>query len=142
MTEIKSRKSKPKAKTNTLSKKVKQNIESLNEYSSTNALKNSLMNTVKLLYKNRDITNIKTATSAINLLNTNNKSDLNKFSKKFSTIMKQSEKKTEKTQVKRKAATIKEEEEEKKIIKVVERKIFKPRVNIKNGETKAPSFEI
>ena len=99
-TEIKSRKSKPKAKTNALSKKVKQNIESLNEYSSSNALKNSLMNKLKSLYKNRDITNIKTATSAIHLLDTNIKSDLNIFSKTFSTIMKQTENKTEKAQAK------------------------------------------
>ncbi len=56
--------------------------------------------------------------------------------------MKQSEKKTAKTQVKRKAAAVKEEEAAQKIIKVVERQVFKPRVNIKHSDTEAPSFEI
>ncbi len=142
MTELKLRKSKPRAKTNALSKKVKQNIASLDEYSSTNALRSSLMSTVKVLYKTRDITNIRTAKAALNLLDTNNKSDLNKFSKKFSTIMTQTEKKTATKQVKRKAAAVKEEEEEQKLIKVIEKKIFKPKVSIKHGETEAPSFEI
>ncbi len=142
MTELKLRKSKPRAKTNALSKKVKQNIASLDEYSSTNALRSSLMSTVKVLYKTRDITNIRTAKAALNLLDSNNKSDLNKFSKKFSTIMTQTEKKTATKQVKRKAAAVKEEEEEQKLIKVIEKKIFKPKVSIKHGETEAPSFEI
>ena len=84
MTELNLRKSKPRAKTNTLSKKVEQNIASLDEYSSTNALRSSLMSTVKVLYKTRDITNIRTAKTALDLLDTNNNSDLNKFSKKFS----------------------------------------------------------
>ncbi len=65
MTELKLRKSKPKAKTNTLSKKVKQNIASLDEYSSTNAIRSSLMSAVRVIYKTRDITNIRTAKSAL-----------------------------------------------------------------------------
>ncbi len=68
MSELKLRKFQPKTKTNTLSKKVKQNIASLDAYSSTKALNNSLMNTVKTLYKSRDITNIRTAKSALDLL--------------------------------------------------------------------------
>ena len=142
MTELKLRKSKPRAKTNTPRKKVRQNIASLDAYSSTKALNSSLMNTVKTLYKSRDITNIRTAKSALDLLASNNKSDLNKCSKKFSTIMSQTAKKDAKKQVKRKAVALKEEEEEQKIITVVERKIFKPKVNIKHGDTEAPSFEI
>ncbi len=69
------------------------------------------MSTVKVLYKTRDITNIRTAKAALNLLDSNNKSDLNKFSKKFTTIITQTEKKTATKQVKRKAAAIKEEED-------------------------------
>ena len=111
MSELKLRKSKPKAKTNTLSKKVKQNIESLDAYNSTKALNNSLMNTVKTLYKSRDITNIRTAKSALDLLASNNKSDLNKFSKNVTTIVNQTTKKDDKKQVKRKAEVMKAQEE-------------------------------
>ncbi len=73
MTELKLRKSKPKVKSNALSKKVKQNIASLDDYNSTKALNSSLMNTVKTLYKTRDITNMRTAKSALDLLDKNAK---------------------------------------------------------------------
>ncbi len=56
--------------------------------------------------------------------------------------MTQTEKKTATKQVKRKAAAVKEEEEYQKLIKVIEKKIFKPKVSIKHGDTEAPSFEI
>ena len=141
MAELKLRKSKPKAKTNELNKKVKQNIASLDEYSSTKALNSSLMNTVKTLYKTRDITNIRTAKSALDLLASNNKSYLNKISKKLPTIMNQTTKKTTKQQVKRKAVALKEEEEEHKLIKVMERKIFKPKVNIKMARQKPQALK-
>ncbi len=57
----------------------------LNAYSSTIALNETLMSTVKELYKTRDITNIKTATRAMDLVNSN---DLNKVKTKFANISK------------------------------------------------------
>ena len=82
------RKSKPKTQNNTPSKKIKSNIESLEAYSSTNALNNTLMTTVKQLYKNRDSTNIRSARTALDLLKSNSKSDFNKFKTKITTISK------------------------------------------------------
>ncbi len=61
MTELKLRKNKPKAKKSKVSKKVRENIASLNDYSSSNALNNSLVYTVNTFYASRFITNIKTA---------------------------------------------------------------------------------
>ena len=84
------------------------------------------MNTVKTLYTSRDITNIKTAKSALELLNSNTKTDYNKFTKKFTTIMNQSTNKNVSKQIKRKAVAMKEEEEERQLIRVVETKIYKP----------------
>ena len=121
---------------------MKHNIASLDAYSSSNALNNSLMNTVKKVYTSRDITNIKTATSALDLLNSNTKTDFNKFSKKFTTIMNQTTTNTITKQIKLKAVALKEEAEEKQLIKVVEHKIYKPKVSIQFADTEAPSFEI
>ena len=45
-------------------------------------------------------------------------------------------------QIKRKAVALKEEEEEKQSIRVVENKIYKPKVKVQLGDTEAPSFEI
>ncbi len=48
----------------------------LDAYSSTNALNQTLMTTVKALFKNREITYIRTAESALDFVRSN---DLNKF---------------------------------------------------------------
>ena len=100
------------------------------------------MNTLKTLYTSGDITNIKTAKSALDLLNSNAKTDYNKCSKKFATITNQTTNKNVTKQIKRKAVSMKEEEEEKQIIRVVEHKIYKPKVKIQFADTEAPSFEI
>ena len=100
------------------------------------------MNTVKTLYTSRDITNIKTAKSALELLNSNTKTDFNTFSKKFSTIMHQATKKDVTTHIKRQRTAMKEDEEDREIIRVVDNKIYKPKVKIQFGETEAPSFDI
>ena len=142
MSELKLRKNKPKAIISKLSKKVRENIASLNVYSSSNALNNSLMDTIKGLYTTRDITNIKTAKSALDLLNSNVKTDFNKFSKKFVTISGQITNKNVTKQLKQQTKKMKEDEEERQIIKVIDRKISKPKVQIKYGETEAPTFEI
>ncbi len=66
--------SKPKIRKSTSSpqnakptKKFKANMETLDAYTSTVALNDTLMKTVKGLYKTRDITNIRTATAAIRI---------------------------------------------------------------------------
>ena len=121
-------KSKPKANTSRVSKRVKQNIASLDAYSSSNALNNSLMNTIKTLYTSRDITNIKTAKSALALLFQITKTDFNRISKNSTTIMNQTTKKDVPKHIKRRRAAMQEDEEDKQLIRVVEHKIYKPKV--------------
>ena len=52
-------------------KQFKANMAALNAYSSTIALNETLMSTEQELYETRDITNIKTATRAMELLKCN-----------------------------------------------------------------------
>ena len=63
----------------------KRNVASLDRYSSTKALNQTLMTLIKSQYENRDITSLQTAKAALDLLESN---DLNKFQKKFATIVK------------------------------------------------------
>ena len=51
--------------------KFRTNMATLNAYRSTNALNQSLITTVKKLYETRDITNVKTAKGAMDLLKAN-----------------------------------------------------------------------
>mgnify|MGYP000627119113 CR=1 FL=1 len=69
------------------------------------------MPTVKQLYKNRDITNIRSARAALDLLKSNSKSDFNKFKTKFSTISKNLSNKQVKQHSKKDIQTTKEQEE-------------------------------
>ena len=68
----------------------------------------SLMNTVNTLYTSRDITNTKTAKSALDLLNSNTKLEFDNFSTKFTTIMNQTTHNTITKQIKRKAVALQE----------------------------------
>mgnify|MGYP000332252344 FL=1 len=79
-------------------KQFKANMAALDAYSSTIALNETLLSTVKELYKTRDITNIKTATRAMDLLKSN---DLNKFKKNFANNSQLGSKKTGENKAKR-----------------------------------------
>ena len=120
-------------------KNIKTNMALLDAYSSTNALNDTLMKTFKGLYKNRDITNIRTATAAMELLKGN---EMKKFSKKFAGISKLVSKKTAKTTARRDAKHLMEKEEMDRTVRGVEREVFRPRIKTKDGETEAPTYEV
>ena len=63
------------------SKQFKANMTTLDAYSSTRALNDTLMKTVKHQYESRDITNIKTAKAAMELFQNN---EMKQFAKKKS----------------------------------------------------------
>jgi hypothetical protein len=58
-------------------------IATLNAYSSSNSMTQTLMNTVKKQYEDRDITHFTVATSLMDSLNSNN---FNEFTKKYSKV--------------------------------------------------------
>ena len=120
-------------------KQFKANMVALDAYSSTIALNETLMSTVKELYKTRDITNIKTATRAMDLLKSN---ELNKFKKSFANISKLATKKSGKTKAKRETKYQAENEIMDKEVRGVEREVFKPKLKTSNGETEAPTYEV
>ncbi len=123
-------------------KQFKANMVALDAYSSTIALNETLMSTVKELYKTRDITNIKTATRAMDLLVSN---DLNKFKKSFANISKLAAKKSGKIQAKRETKLQAEKEEMDKVVrgvKRVERVATKPKTRTKDKGTEAPTYEV
>ena len=99
-------------------KKFKANMATLDAYSSTSALNDTLMKTVKHQYENRDITNIKTAVAAMNLLENN---EMKKFAKKFQGINTLASKKTAKATVRRETKNAKDTEEMDKLVRGVER---------------------
>ena len=114
-------------------------MEALDAYSSTIALNETLMATVKGLYKTGDITNIRTATAAMDLLKDN---EMKNFTQKVAGISKLVSTKTAKTKVKRDAKYQVEKEEMDKVVRGVENRVFKPRVNTINGGTAAPTYEV
>ena len=120
-------------------KQFKANMVALDAYSSTIALNETLMSTVKELYKTRDITNIKTATRAMDLLKSN---ELNKFKKNFADISKLATTKSGKTKAKRETKYQAEKEIMDKEVRGVEREVFKPKLKTSNGETEAPTYEV
>ena len=67
-----------------MSKKLLLHITSLSNYNSDNPLKQHLINQVQDMYTRRDITNFKTANTALNLLTSDN--GFNKFQTSFNTI--------------------------------------------------------
>ena len=88
-------------------KKFKANMTTLDTYSSTRALNQTLMSTVKKLYETRDITNVKTAKAAMELLKAN---DIKTFTKKFASISKLVSNKSQKNKVKKDAKDAIEQE--------------------------------
>jgi hypothetical protein len=92
------------------------------------------------MYKSRDITNFKTATTALDLLTSNN--DFNKFQQVFTTIIKLTTNTTDKTIV---TKDIKQQNHELLIdesIQTTEHVALKPHVNfVKNNKTKYAEHE-
>jgi hypothetical protein len=82
-----------------LSKKVLLNITSLSNYNSDKPLNQHMITLVQNMYKSRDITNFKTATTALDLLTSTN--DFNKFKTTLANITKLIDKNTDKTNIKR-----------------------------------------
>jgi hypothetical protein len=100
------------------------------------------------MYKSRDITNFKTATTALDLLTSNN--DFNKFKTTLANITKLIDKKTDKPNIKRIIKQDKKEVIVKEVVQQTEKVALKPHVKfIKNAkhcflknETIMPSYEI
>jgi formyltetrahydrofolate synthetase len=80
-----------------LSKKVLSNITSLSNYNSNKPLNQHMITLVQNMYKNRDITNFKTAATALDLLTSKN--DFNKFKTTLTKITKLIDKKTTKINI-------------------------------------------
>ena len=98
-----------------ISKKVKLNYDSLSTYNTDYPLNQSLISLVQSLYKSRDIRNIKTATTTLDILT--QEKNINKFNTKFASITtmmsKKSAKKVNKKDVKmEKISDVKKEVEE------------------------------
>ena len=117
----------------------KRNVVSLDRYSSTNALNQTLMTLIKSQYENRDITNIKTAKSALDLLESN---DLSKFQRKFATMVKAIPIKQTKQKARKEVKTKKPDEELAKVVKVAERRVYRPNIKTKHWESESPSSEV
>ena len=81
-----------------LSKSIINNITSLSTYNSKNPLNQHMINLVQHMYKARDITNFKTAKTALDLLTSTN--DINKFQTRFTKITQLTTKKTDKVKIK------------------------------------------
>ena len=120
-------------------KQFKANMAALDAYSSTNALNDALMSTVKEMYKTRDIRHIKTAMAAKTLLENN---EMNKFTKNFGSITKQVSNKTAKAAAKRETKYQAEKEEMDKTVRGVERVVLKPKLKTKDKGTEAPTYEV
>ena len=72
-----------------ISKKVKLNYDSLSTYNTDNSLNQALVSLVQSLYKSRAIRNIKTATTALDILT--REKNIQQFNTKFSSITKNAE---------------------------------------------------
>ncbi len=100
------RKSTSSSETTKPTKKFKANMTTLDAYSSTIALNQTLMANVKKLYGSRDITNVKRAKAAMELLKAN---DLKKCHKQLSSITKLVSNNATKQKAKRDAKKSKED---------------------------------
>ena len=110
-----------------ISKKVKNNIESLSTtYNTNNLLNQAMVSVVTSLYANRDIRNFKTATNALDILTKEN--NIKKFKTKFTNITNMMKKKTERVAKKKKVKDEKIDEQ----LKDVEEAVFKPEMKTKN----------
>ena len=117
------RKSTKAQKAKPLSKKLKANIASLEEWSSKDPFIEVFNQLIISSYKDRTIAQNRTATAAQDLLKSN---DLNKFRKKYGNIVTLAKKKTGKTQAKREERNRIETEETDKKVREVERVVFRP----------------
>ena len=124
----------PKAKP--LSKKIKANIASLEEWSSKDPFIEVFNQLIISNYKDRTIAQKRTATAAQDLLKSN---DLNKFRKKYKHIVTLAKKKTGKKQAKTEERNRIETEETDKKVRAVERVVLKPRLTTRKQDTEAPS---
>jgi hypothetical protein len=82
-----------------LSKNVLLTITSLSNYNSDKPLNQHMITLVQNMYKSRDITNFKTATTALDLLTSKN--EFNKFKTTLANITTLIDKKPDKTTIKR-----------------------------------------
>ena len=68
------------------------NVTSLSNYNSKNPLNQHMINLVQHMYQARDITNLNTAKTSLDLLTSKN--DINKFQTRFTTVKQLTDKKT------------------------------------------------
>jgi hypothetical protein len=109
-----------------LSKKVLLNITSLSNYNSDNPLNQHMIKIIQDMYKSRDITNFKTATTALDLLTSKN--DFNKFQQTFKTIITQTTNKNNTTIIKQDIETKKIDLKVSDVIQSIAKTILKPTV--------------
>jgi hypothetical protein len=109
-----------------LSKKVLLNITSLSNYNSDNPLNQHMIKIIQDMYKSRDITNFKTATTALDLLTSKN--DFNKFQQTFKKIITQTTNKNNKTIIKQDIETKKIDLKVDDAIQSIAKTILKPNV--------------
>ena len=98
-----------------------------------------MINLVQRMYKARDITNYKTAKTALDLLTSKN--DTNKFKTAFTTIIKLTTKKQIKLNLKQ-ILNNRNTALEKEIVNKVEQVVNKPDIQIKHEESEMPSYEM
>ena len=109
-------------------KAFKANMALLEAYGSTNALTRTLMKSVTHRYENRDIRNVKTGQALMKLLENN---EMKKFAKKWGTIDTAGTKKRTRDTERRETRNAKEAEEESKLVRGIEREVFKPKLKNK-----------
>jgi hypothetical protein len=118
---------------------VDKGMAKLNVYSSTNPLASLMMEQIKKQYKDREITNVQTAISAMESLK---KNDFNDFSKKFNTLASKIPVKQAKLKAKRDAKTAAIDAKIAETVSLVDRSVHTPSIKTKNWETEAPSSEV
>ena len=123
-----------------LSKKVLLNITSLSNYKSEKPFNQLMIKVVQDMYKTRNITNFKTANTALNLLTSGN--DFNKFKTLYTKITQQTIKKTETTKIKKEIKQQKTDTLIKDKITKIEKVYNTPDKVHKNKESEMPSYEV
>jgi hypothetical protein len=130
---------KPRAKISARTAAQTKNMERLNEYSSTNAKTQIFMTLIQQQYKSRDITNIKTAVSAMDSLKAN---DFDEFKRKYADMVLAVPIKNAKKRARREKKETVIDDKVADIITKVDNKIHRPGIRTKNWESEAPSTEI
>ena len=111
----------------------------LDAYNSTNALISTLMKSLKQSYESRNTLNIKTTLRGMELLK-NNK--MKKFGPYSQGVTNQATTRIAKAGAKRETKYQAEKEAMDKVIRGVERVVNKPKLNTKDGDTEAPTYEV